>query len=88
MTVEVMQYKMPDGRQVPTSTNLPDEYRDKYIVMLSKGWRFAAEVLSDGQVSLTIENPREEVDENIRIVENGPNVQVAMIEMLNESVKP
>lgn len=80
MFVNVTQFKMPDGRAVQTGTDLPDELQPHYDEMRRRGWRFEAEMLSTGDVSITIAD--DETDQDIRIVANGPGVQDAMVEML------
>lgn len=85
MTVEVTQYMRPDGHQVVQFTDIGDEFREAYATMLGRGWNLAAEHLMSGMISLTIEDREEGEDVNIRVVSNGPSVQKAIEEMLQES---
>ena len=70
--VDVMQFLMPNGRQVPCKTDLPIETQAAYQDMLAHGCRFEAEMLTTGQVSVTISNGEEDVD--ISVTVNGPEV--------------
>jgi len=82
MTVDLTQYMMPDGRQVPVTINLDESLRPQYDRMKEDGRRFAAEMLRTSEISLTIEDIQEEEDIDIRIVPNGPEVPTAMEDML------
>jgi len=82
-TADVIQYKMPDGRKVPTSTKLPMDSREAYLDMQKHGCNFAAEMLMTGEISVTIEDPKNEVDVDIEVIPNGPDVQKGMVAMLN-----
>ena len=85
-TANVIQFMKPDGRQVIQYTDLPIEYKEKYEDMESRGCRFEAEVLNTGDISLSIGNPRKDVDVDIEIVSNGPRVKDALIDMLNRQL--
>ena len=88
-TAYVQQYMMPDGRRVEQSTELPASCNADYYRMCYAGYNLAAEMLSTGQVSLTIENSEKDLD--IEIVANGPGVQEAYVKMLARNfgkVKP
>lgn len=41
-----------------------------------------AEMLRTGEVSLTISDPKEEMDVDIEVMPNGPDVQRGMVAML------
>ncbi len=82
------QYLMPDGRKRDVSISRPKEIYDKALDIIDAGYRFEAEVLTTGQVSLTITGRDEDVD--IEVVENGPKVPLAVDNMVNrfwEAVK-
>ncbi len=83
MEVAVIQYLRPDGRTRNVTTTLPDSLHIEYLAMLELGYNFAAEELTTGEVSVTIEDRAEGEDIDIRIVPNGPEVQKAMGEMLS-----
>lgn len=83
MLLECVQYLRPDGRQRHGHVEgLSDDLADAYANMAAIGHRFEAEVLTTGKVSLTISNHDWDVD--IQVVENGPQVIVAMEEMLRQ----
>lgn len=82
MIVEITHYYRPNGRRKIECTELPDKHQKQYETMQENGCNFAAEVLTNNMVSSTIENDEEDLA--IRVTVNGPEVQAAMIEMLNE----
>lgn len=81
-TVEVLQYLMPDGRTRPETTELPIAVKPLYNAMVASGHRFEAEMLSTGEVSVTIFCPASDEDVDIEVVPNGPEVQEALAKML------
>jgi len=78
---DVLQYMMPDGRQVHMKTPLPVECLEAYEAMEAANCRLEAEVLSTGEVSVTISDS--EYDRDCRVVKNGPDVKTALAAMLN-----
>jgi len=85
-TVSVKQYMRPLGRAVPQSTRIPIQFKPAYERMRARGWNLAAEVLTTGEISITVEDPHEETDRAIRIVHNLPNEpQRAIGEVLEEA---
>lgn len=82
-TADVIQYMMPDGRQVPTSTKLPMDSHAAYLDMQKHSCNFGAEMLMTGEISVTIEDRKERVDVDIEVIPNGPDVQKGMVAMLN-----
>ncbi len=77
---DVIKYKGPYGESVHTSTPLPFGTYDYYQDMLSADCYFEAEILRTGEVSITITN--NEMDVDIEITPNGPEVQEGMVTML------
>jgi hypothetical protein len=76
------QYLMPDGRAKQVSIDRPDEIAAKAQQIIAKGYRFECEMLSDWQtISLTITDP-DEGDVEIEVVENGPDVPLAVDRMI------
>jgi len=69
---------------VPEYTDIDDSCREAYEQMCSRGWNLAAEVLTAGHISLTIEDRAEGRDIDIRVIGNGPGVQAAIEEMLKK----
>lgn len=81
MKVNVMQFVLPNGRQVPVTIELPGDLTGQYATMKSCGARLTAEVLTTGEVSLCIEHP-EYGDFDARVVPTGPDVPAALVQML------
>lgn len=80
--VPVIQFLMPNGQRRDTSTHLPSSCRDAVDSMHEAGCRFEAEMLQTGEISVTISDPKEEIDVDISVTGNGPEVQTGMIAML------
>lgn len=76
------QFLMPDGRKNQVSIDRPDDIAAKAQEIIAAGFRFECEMLSDrNTVSLTITDP-DEGDVEIEIVPNGPEVPVAIDNMI------
>ena len=83
-TVDVLQYMRPDGRRVPMKTEINPAFEAPYRALLHRGWRLAAEHLSDGAVSITVED--NEQDFACEIVANGPDVPRAIERCIAEAI--
>jgi hypothetical protein len=84
MTVEITQYMRPDGRPVLRSTTISDAFEAPYSVIRMRGWRLAAEHLTTGQISLTVED--DEQDYACEITANGPDVPRAIERVLAAAI--
>jgi hypothetical protein len=83
---DVMQFLLPNGRQRPMTVELPAESKDDYTAMIESGCRFEAEILTIGEVSVTISDQTNDVDIDIRVIPNGPAVPAALVEMLRSGL--
>jgi len=84
-TARVTQYLRPSGRPHAASINLNGELEPDYRDMTKRGYRFAAEVLRTGEVSLTIIGTDKEIEVDGEIAANvfgGGPVREAMEKML------
>ena len=81
-SAHVTQFLYPTGQKRETTTKLPIDGLAAYEEMTKAKCHFEAEVLNRSEVSVTISNGEEDIA--IRIVENGPSVQRAMMDMLSE----
>lgn len=80
-SVRAPQYIRPNGRKASITCYLvPIDVQEDYIAMQEAGARIEREVLTTGEVSLTIAYKGEDVD--IRVVPNGPEVIDALVSML------
>lgn len=70
MLIPLTQYKMPDGREIPTSCEIRDDLESKYKSIAERGLKLTCEVLMTGEVSLTISNDEEDYD--LELATNGP----------------
>lgn len=82
------QYLLPDGRKRETGIDRPDEVAAKAQRIIDAGHRFEAEVLTTGDVSLTIHNIADEEDVAIKVVPNGPGVGEAVDELVKSFEVP
>ena len=76
------QYIAPTGRPKQVSIEVQDCVADKAETIIKRGFAFECEVLSTGQVSLTVTDP-DEGDLDIEVVSNGPGVREAVERMIN-----
>lgn len=79
------QYMRPDGRKVEQFAPMPEGYEEKVKAILAAGLKFEAEVLTTGTVSLTISNGEEDIA--IELSSNGPEVEKALIRLIDTGYK-
>lgn len=80
-TIPFTQYMMPNGRKVPVSIEVADDVYATATKLIDAGLCFECEVLTTGQVSMTITDP-EEGDLDIRVRPNGPGIREAVEDMV------
>ena len=73
MIIEVLHFYLPNGRAEWEEVEIKDFLKEKYELIQKFGCRLTAEVLTNGKVSLCIENPDMD-DFDIKVCENGPKV--------------
>lgn len=86
MIIPFTQYLMPDGRAKEVSFEC-EEYQDSLVQdLVNAGCRFEVEMLSTGEVSLTVEY-EDPNGENItlahEICPNGPEVGIAIEQLIH-----
>ena len=81
--MEFTQYILPHGRKTLQYFECDDEILKKYEFIKKKGMRFEVEILTNGEVSLTIFNVETEVDEFIELCSNGPVVREAISRLVD-----
>jgi len=77
------QYKLPDGRRVEISIERPTSVAEKARQIIDAGYVFECEVLTTGDVSLTITDP-EEGDLAFQVCANGEAVPGAVDRLVEE----
>jgi hypothetical protein len=82
MHITVTQYLRPHGKQVQANAPISDDYQEQYETMQKCGARLTAEVLTTGEVSITIEDPLTKNDFDNEICANNPEVTKAMEALL------
>lgn len=80
MTIELIQFLMPNGRQKAVQTDIDDSCQPAYADMIRHGARLECECLTTGEVSVTVSLNGE--DKDISITPNGPEVQKGIAKML------
>jgi hypothetical protein len=81
-TVQITQYLCPNARKTKQMATLEADVQDEYEDMLKCGCRLEAEVLTTGEVSLTVWDEKKFEDIDIAIVQNGKEVLDAIITLL------
>lgn len=84
MSIPFTQYLLPDGRTRPISIKRDQLTEVKANAILDKGFRFEAEMLLTGDISLTIHDPKNEEDVAIEVCKNGPEVPKAVDKLILE----
>lgn len=82
MMVPFTQYLRPNGQPVPQEIEVDRNLDSKVQAILSRGLTFECEVLTTGEISMTITS--KEQDEAITICQNGPEVRPALEKMIRE----
>jgi len=80
--IPFIQYLRPDGRKIYAEISRPEEVELKAGQIMAAGFRFEVEILTTGQVSMTITND-EDGDVATEIIPcNGPEVPEAVDRMI------
>lgn len=77
------QFIPPHGKRRPTSIEVAPDVHERAMSLIANGLLFECEVLSTGQVSVTITD-EEDGDLDIRVIPNGPGVREAVEEMVRQ----
>ena len=73
MTIGVVQYHLPNGRQTEeVIDDMPDDLAPILVTIKAVGLRLAAEILATGVVSFTLESQEHGDDFDIELAQNGP----------------
>lgn len=83
MSVPFVQFILPDARKKHIWVDVPSHIEEKAYKIIENGWRFEAEILRTGEVSLTVTS--EEADEAIEICENKAEEVCKAVNRLVES---
>lgn len=82
------QYLLPDGRQREVFIDRPEKIEAQAQLIIKRGLRFECEMLTDGEVSLTIHDPKKGEDIAIEIVPNGTEVPKAVDRLVERNSIP
>ncbi len=81
---DVVQFLMPNGRRRYTSVELPCSTKQQHESLTKSGYWLEAEILTTGQVSVTISDGEKDID--ISLTQNGPEVVSGIVEMLGRKL--
>lgn len=84
MAIPFTQYLLPHGRRTTTEIERGAEVEAKAREIIAAGYRFECEILTTGEVSLTIHDAEDGIDVDIAVVPNGPGVGEAVDKLVNE----
>jgi len=97
MKVSLTQFLLPDGRQRIVETTIHDRLAGQVAAIHDRlagqvaaieecGARLTAEMLTTGEVSMTVEHPKWG-DFDIEVVNNGPEVPIALERLIERFEK-
>jgi hypothetical protein len=75
-SIPFTQYMLPNGRKVDVSIERPSDIAAAAADIINRGYRFECEMLTTGDVSLTIADDDGDLD--IEVVPNGKDVPAAV----------
>lgn len=75
----VTQYLRPDGRRRDSGFELPSEIKPLYDEMKKAGCWVEVEVLTTGEVSMTVFDPAKEEAIDMSVTQNGPKVKDGLV---------
>ncbi len=88
MEIAFTQFLMPDGRKRPMIIDRPDDIGEKARQLAVSGCRFEIEMLTTGQISMTVERDRSDGEVDVlacEICSNGPPVLIAVDKLISEA---
>ena len=77
------QYLRPDGRKQPIEVEVFEETAAKAKVILDYGWAFEVEVLTTGQISMTVSDGEE--DRAIELCANDPHINDTLKKLVDSA---
>lgn len=84
-SIPFIQYLRPNGRQIVVRVLRPKSVVAMALAVINSGCRFECEVLTIGQVSLTVSDG--EVDIVSQLVPNGPDIPKAVDDLVGEAYR-
>lgn len=85
VSIQFTQFLRPNGRTTPITIDRPPAIEARADTLYARGYRFEAEVLTTGHVSLTVVDRAEGVDLEIEVVPNGPKIPEAVDLLVNRA---
>lgn len=86
--VHFTQYLRPHGVPVLVFIDRPEPLAERARRIIAAGFQFECEILTTGDVSLTIHDVEEGEDVAIEVCANGPDVLLAMDRLVKNFVLP
>ena len=87
VTILFTQYLRPNGLKAPMSVHCRANVEEKAKRIIDSGYLFECEVLTTGEVSLTITNDKDG-DVAIKVVPNSPSIPLAVESLINKFLEP
>ena len=87
--IEFTQFFMPNGRSKPTIITRPDAIGEHANCLIATGCRLEIEMLTTGQISMTVEKDNEDGEINLlahKVCNNGPEVPENVDELLTDAI--
>lgn len=85
MSIQFIQFLRPNGRRKPVLVDRPEEVESLAEELESQGYQFEIEVLTTGQIHMTVSDPVEGLDHVSRVCENGPPVPQSVDSLIREA---
>lgn len=85
LLIPVIQFVLPDGREREQCVRRPEPIARKAYALIARGYRFEAEILTTGDVHLTLSDPVESLDLASEIAPNGPEVHAAFDRLVTDA---
>jgi hypothetical protein len=85
MSIKFTQFLRPDGKQVPTEIDMPDEVEKMAHELILAGCRFEIEELSTGVIHMDCTMRGGEGPLALELCDNGPPVLEAVERLVRES---
>jgi hypothetical protein len=85
MSIKFIQYLRPNGKRQPIHIGRSADIEEKAAELATSGLCFEAEVLTTGEVSLSVSDHENSEDVAIRIIPNGSSVPKAVDSLIEEA---
>ena len=85
MSIPFTQFLMPNGRKNLVTIDRPDKVEKQAEALIAANLSLEIEMLTTGEISMTVEDHSEENTVAIRVCHNGPDVPINVDDMIDEA---